>query len=149
MPSYWLEMPQCPATMPQCRAIDWKYFLNAECKIILVNKFTVSSFFNYKDKLRAGVRSSLVYKFSCAQCASTYIGWTGRMLRTRFAEHAGKSYRTGVRLAHPPHSAVREHAEGCDVRVVLDNFSILNSASSLLDLRILEPPRQNFSSVGW
>ena len=59
------------------------------------------------------------------------------MLRTRVAEHTGWSYRTGVRLAHPPHSAVREHAEGCD-GVVLDNFSILNSTSSLYDLRILE-----------
>ena len=102
-------------------------------------------FFKYKDKLPAGMRSSLVYKFSYAQCASTYIGSTGRMLRTRVAEHAGKSYRTGVRFgrpllgsAGPPQSAVREHAEGCDVSMVLDNFSILNSTSSLLDLRILE-----------
>ena len=85
-------------------------FLNAECKIVLVNKFPVVSFFNYKDKLPAGVRSSLVYKLSWAQCAFTYIGSTGRMLRTRVAEHAGRSYRTGVRLAQPPHSAVREHA---------------------------------------
>ena len=114
------------------------YFLNAECKIVLVNKFRVGSFFNYKYKLLAGMRASLVYKFSCAQCASTYIGSTGRILRTTVAEHAGRSYRTGVRLAHPSHSAVREHAEGCDVGVVLDNFSILNSTSSLLDLRILE-----------
>ena len=60
------------------------------------------------------------------------------MLRTRVTEHAGRSYRTGVRLAHPRHSAVREHSEGCDVGVVLDNFSIVNSTSSLLDLRILE-----------
>ena len=57
-----------------------KYFLNAECKIVLVNKFTVSTFFNYKDKLPAGVRSTLVYKFSCAQCASTYTGSTGRII---------------------------------------------------------------------
>ena len=64
-----------------------KYFLNAECKIVLVNKLTVGSYFNYKDKLPAGMRASLVYKFSCAQCASTYIGSTGRMLRTRVAEH--------------------------------------------------------------
>ena len=33
---------------------------------------------------------------------------------------------------------VREHEEGFDVGVVLDNFSILNSTSSLFDLRILE-----------
>ena len=53
-------------------------------------------------------------------------------------QHAGRSYQTGVRFAHPPHSAISEHAEGCDVGVVQDNFSILNSTSSLLDLHILE-----------
>ena len=76
-----------------------KYFLNAECKIVLVNKFTVGSFFNCKDQLPVGMRASLMYKFRCAQCTSTYIGSTGRMLRTRVAEHAGsyRSYRTGVR----------------------------------------------------
>ena len=77
-------------------------------------------------------------QISCAQCTSTYIGATGRMLWTRVAEHAERSYRTGVRLAHPPHSAVRVHVEGCDVSVLLHNFSILNITSSWLDLRILE-----------
>ena len=52
---------------------DSKIFLNAECKIVLFNKFTGGAFFNYKYKFPAVVRSSLVYKFSCAQCASTYI----------------------------------------------------------------------------
>ena len=37
----------------------------------------------------------------------------------------GRRYRTGVRFS-PSAFAIREHAEGCDVRVVLDNFSILN-----------------------
>ena len=83
----------------ELRALIGKYIFNTQCKIVLVNKFTVGSVFNYKDKLPAGVRASLVYKFSCAQCASTYIGSTGRVLRTRVAEHAGRSYRTGIRLA--------------------------------------------------
>ena len=58
----------------ELRVLIEKYFLNTECKIVLVNKFTVGYFFNYKDKLPAGMRASLVYKFSCALCASTYIG---------------------------------------------------------------------------
>ena len=73
----------------ELRALVETYFLNTECKIVLVNKFTVGSFFNYKDKLPAGMRASLVYKFSCAQCASTYIGSTGNLLQTRVAELLG------------------------------------------------------------
>ena len=121
----------------ELHALIRKYFLNTECKIVLVNKCTVGSYFNCKDKPHAGMRPSLVYKFCCAQCASTFIVSTGHMLRTRVAEHAGRSYRTGVRLAHP-RIRPSASAEGCDVGVVLDNFSILNSTSSLLDHHILE-----------
>lgn len=48
------------------------FFFNINCKIVLVNKLTVGSFFNYKDKLATCVmmRASLVYKFSSVRC-----GW--------------------------------------------------------------------------
>ena len=35
------------------------------------------------------LKSSLVYKFSCAQCASEYVGMTARTLGTRVDEHVG------------------------------------------------------------
>ena len=35
------------------------------------------------------LKSSLVYKFSCAQCASEYVGMTARTLSTRVDEHVG------------------------------------------------------------
>ena len=63
-----------------------------------MNKFTVGSFFNYKDKLPMRLKSSLVYKFRCAQFASEYVGMTARTLGTRVDEHVGVSYRTGARL---------------------------------------------------
>ena len=44
------------------------------------------------------------------------------MLWTIVAEHVGRSYRTGVRAAHPPHSAVRNPAGESAVIVVEDNF---------------------------
>ena len=66
--------------------------------VVLVNKFTVGSFFNYTDKLPMRLKSSLVYKFSCAQCASEYVGMTARTLGIRVDEHVGVSYRTGARL---------------------------------------------------
>ena len=72
-----------------------RHFSDVRVNEVLVNKFTVGSFFNYKDKLPMRLKSSLVYKFSCAQCASEYVGMTARTLGTRVDEHVGVSYRTG------------------------------------------------------
>ena len=81
---------------------------------------------------------SLVYKFCCARCASEYIGSTTRTVHTRVAEHAGRSFRTGSILSVSPHSMVRTHSESCGVPVTLDDFYIISSTSSAIDLRILE-----------
>ena len=48
------------------------------------------------------------------------------------------STRTGAHLTYTSHSAIRDHANVCDVRVDPTNFSVLVSSSSTLDLRILE-----------
>ena len=82
--------------------------------------------------------ASLVYEFSCAQCASEYVGSTTRTLHTKVTEHAGRSFRTGSILSVPPHSMVRTHSESCEVPVTLDYFCIIGSTSSAIDLRILE-----------
>ena len=75
-----------------------RHFSDVRFDVVLVNKFTVGSFFNYKDKLPVRLKSSLVCKFSCAQCASEYVGMTARTLGTRVDEHVGVSYRIGARL---------------------------------------------------
>ena len=62
------------------------------------------------------MRSSLLHKFSCARCASEYVGSTIRPLHTRVAEHAGRSFRTGSHLTVPPHPNVRQHALLCGVQ---------------------------------
>jgi hypothetical protein len=114
------------------------FFVHIDFNIIMVNKFTVGSMFRFKDRLPDCMRSNVVYKFSCAQCASEYVGSTTRTLRTRVAEHAGRSFRTGTLLTHPPHSSVRSHAESCDVPVRDAHFSVLATTSNNLDLRIFE-----------
>ena len=63
---------------------------------------------------------------------------TSRTLVSRVVEHIGVSSRTGVRLTCPSHSAIRDHANGRDVRVDPTNFSVLVRSSSTLGLRILE-----------
>ena len=79
--------------------------------IVLVKKFTVGSFFNYKEKLPMCLKSFVVHKFNCAQCASEYVGMTTRTLGTRVDKQVGVSYRTGARLTQPPHSAIRDHRD--------------------------------------
>ena len=62
-----------------------KYFPCIDFHIILVNNYKIWSLFSYKDKLPISLQSSLVYKFSCTQCVSEYVGSTMRTLHTRVA----------------------------------------------------------------
>ena len=84
------------------------------------------------------LKSSLVYKFSCARCASEYVGTTARTLGTTVVEHVGVSYRTGARFTQPPHSALRDHRDSCGTNFDSSNFKILANAACTPDLRILE-----------
>ena len=92
-----------------------KYFPYSKFTIILVNKFNIGSFSNYKDVLPLRLHSSMVYKFSCARCVSEYVGMTSRTLGSRVDEHIGVSSRTGARLTRPSYSAIRDHANVCNV----------------------------------
>ena len=115
-----------------------KYFPSFEFRIILVKKFTIGSFFRYKDRLPKSVQSSLVYEYSCAQCASRYVGSTHRNLYMRVAEHSGVSFRTQVPLTSPPFSAIREHTDQCITSISSDNFKILDKNRFYTELRVLE-----------
>ena len=84
------------------------------------------------------MRSSLVYKFSCASCASEFAGSTIRTLHTRVAEHAGRSFRTGFLITVSPHSNIGQHALSCGVAVSIDNFKVMGNTKFPTDLRILE-----------
>ena len=84
------------------------------------------------------LKSSVVYKFSCAQCASEYVGMTARTLSTRVDKHVGVSYRTGACLTQPPHLAIRDHKDSCGTPFDTRKYKILANASCTSDLRILE-----------
>ena len=70
------------------------------------------------------MRSSLVYRYSCARCACEYVSSTTHMFHTRVCDHIGKSHRTGFPPASSKHSNVRLHAEECRVSVDGSNFMI-------------------------
>ena len=57
-----------------------KYFNNQQINIILSNKHTIGSYFPYKDRLPTGMRSSIVYQYSCESCSHLYIGSSMRSL---------------------------------------------------------------------
>ena len=116
------------------------FFPHLDVKIILVNPYSIGSFFKFKDTVPKGLCSSLVYKFSCVSnnCTSEYYGFTTRRLSTRVAEHRGTSARTGHLLVHPPFSSIRLHSNQCTCHVNLDSFKIVSSENSALSLKILE-----------
>ena len=111
-----------------------KYFSSIDFHIILVNNYKIGSLFPYKDKLPI----SLVYKFSCRQCVTEYVGSTVCTLHTWVAEHAGMSFRTGAILISSPDSNIRAPALSCSSPVSIDNFNILARGNNNIDVRILE-----------
>ena len=65
-------------------------------QFIFNNQLSVEFFFfKFKDRIPYPLQSCVVYKFSCGQCTSTYIGETYPHLPTRIAEYKGMSVRTG------------------------------------------------------
>ena len=107
-------------------------------RLCLVNGFTINSMFSFKDSLPIELRSSIIYKYSCAHCASgTYVGSTMRAAYMRFAEHEGISFCTGLPLNHPKHSSIREHTARCGP-FDQSKFAIIGQEKSEVHLRILE-----------
>ena len=115
-----------------------KYFKDIDVCLVLKSSFNIGSFFNFKDKLSAGMQANLVYEFRCERCSQGYIGSTRRNLYMRVAEHAGKSFRTNNPLSNPPNSSIRDHCDICNSSIAISRFKILNSLDSKNHLLILE-----------
>ena len=115
-----------------------RFYPQVDFRVCLVNGFTISALFPYKDFLPLELRSSIVYKYSCAHCASgTYVGSTMRVAYMRFAEHEGISFCTGLPLNQPKHSSIREHTARCGP-FDRSKFAIIGQEKSEVHLRILE-----------
>ena len=104
--------------------------LSLEIKLVFT-PFKIRSWFGAKDPIPAGLRSRVIYKFSCAGCNACYIGETNRHFATRIREH----------LASDKHSHIFKHlrgSENCRSRCSEDCFKILDSASTRFQLKIKE-----------
>ena len=64
---------------------------NRLCKPIdirlVFTTFKVGNLFNVKDAVPGGLRTRVVYKFSCASCNACYVGETSQHFSTRVREH--------------------------------------------------------------
>ena len=53
----------------------------------ILNSFKIKNYFSYKDPIPDDLKSSLLYKFTCASCSSSYIDKTCHHFKTRIEEH--------------------------------------------------------------
>ena len=67
------------------------YKENFNIKLVFTSfKIKLFFFFSYKDPIPDGLKSLLLYKFTCAGCSSSYIGETYHHFKTRIEEHIRK-----------------------------------------------------------
>ena len=99
----------------------------------------VKTLFQTKDTTPLALRSYVIYEYKCANCQAGYVGETTRHLCHRIAEHQGVSHLTSSEVKNKVHSKIREHLSNCqNSQISLDNFRVLATGSSELDLLIKE-----------
>ena len=118
-------------------SLMWPAF---KLRVVLNSGIKIGSLFNFKDNLPFGVRSFVVYKYTCGDCYITYIGKTTRHLLVRMSEHLGISFKTGaVRKYHEKQTtAIREHIRSCKHTGDVSNFSVLANARNDFELLVKE-----------
>ena len=88
--------------------------------------------FPYKDRFSRSQRSKIVYKASCWDCDSFYIGKTKRRLHDRKSEH----FKALTQVGHA--SAVADHTISTGHNIKWDHFEILATGKSDLQCKIKE-----------
>ena len=115
-----------------------QYFPQLNIRIILTSNSTIGSMFPVKERLPSLFCSNVIYKFTCGDCQSSYVGSTIRCLRVRANEHLGLSFLTGFRLSSPKYSSIRAHSHKEKHRITTENFSIIGRAHAYDNIRLLE-----------
>jgi hypothetical protein len=114
------------------------YYPQVNFQFVLVNPFSIKSLFRFKDKLPIELHANIIYKFTCETCKSFYIGSSTKQFKIRYSQHLGTSFRTGRPLTTPNHSSPRIHCEKEQHPFSKNNFTIIDYATSVSELRLLE-----------
>ena len=109
-----------------------KEFCKENFNIKLVfNSFKIKNYFSYKDQIPDDFKSSLVYKFTCTSCISSYIGETCRHFKTRIKKHIKKDNKCHIfKHLHSTATCFDSYNSFC--------FNIIDKANSKFDLKIKE-----------
>ena len=76
----------------------------------------------HKDSLCETSKSNVVYKINCKDCDASYVGQTGRQLRTRIIEHKNQ-----IKHNTANHSVITDHRLKFDHDFLWDDVEILDS----------------------
>ena len=114
------------------------YYPQLNVRFVLCNKTSIGSLFSVKDKLPTMLCSNVIYKFTCEDCSSSYVGSTIRNLQIRVSEHMGVSFLTGEALGVPTHSNIRDHSRQYNHALRPDNFEVIGRAGPSDHIRLLE-----------
>ena len=83
-------------------------------------------------------KSNVVYKISCNNCDASYVGQTGRQLKTRITEHRNHNrYNTSVRSVITEYRLQHDHDFQWDEVEILDEESCYRKrlVSEMLNIR--------------
>ena len=98
---------------------------------MVFTSFKLKSMSSVKDMIPKGLKSSVVYKFTCEACKASYIGETTRHISTQISEH----------LSHDKNSHIYKHTMASRKYKALanaDSFVILDHASTQWQLKSKE-----------
>ena len=112
------------------RTLTKRYCRYLNIKLVF-SSFKIKNLMNVKDTVPRSLRSSVVYKFNCAECNSAYVGERSRHLSTRVREH----------LCTDKNSNIFKHLKSSDKCKKACNdscFTILDSASTYHQRKIKE-----------
>ena len=74
---------------------------------LVFTSFKIKNYFSYKDPIPDDLKSFLVYKFTCANCSSSYIDKTCHHFKTRIGEYIKKDNESHIlNLYTPPEDAL-------------------------------------------
>ena len=113
--------------LPYCNV---QFVFQAKCKI--------SNFFTFKGKIPLVLCSSVVYKFQCGSCNTTYYGKTKRHFKVRKCEHLGISALTGKRVKGDDDCLIKEHLLFCNHTPDFEDFSILATNNNDFKVALME-----------
>ena len=96
---------------------------------LVFNSFKIKNYFSYKDPIPNDLKSSLIYKFSCASCGSSYIGETCSHFKTKIEQHIKKDNKShNFKHLHSTAAGFDSYKSLC--------FKIIDEANSKFDLKI-------------